>query len=170
MAIEQVISGPFESSWDGLEMGFTRRGFEFQFMNHAEPVNETDAYGRSLLDAIHQGGDVMILAIFRIWKDEVVQAMNPFSKTNNVLGELDSDETPIGIRYSDFASGLILTAVANTPAAASFPLTVSADAAILAPNSTISVVLGPTAREIPMRIALLPFGEASGPNTWFLMT
>lgn len=169
MSILQVVSGPFDATYAGAVMGFTRRGFDVQFMNHAEPINETDTYARSLLDAVHQGGDCTIHAIYRIWSQAVADMMNPFSKTNASLGELDGGVS-IGDLYSNLADELILDAVLGTPAAASFPSSITAEKAIIAPNSGVSFTLTSMAREVPIALALLPYGPDAGPNTWFTMT
>lgn len=170
MSILQVVSGPFDAIYAEGVMGYTRRGFDIAFMNHAEPINETDTFGRSLLDAVHQGGDCTINAIYRIWSQAVADMMNPFSKANASLGELNSLNVAIGQLYSNMASPLILNVVAATPAAIAFPTSITAEKAIIAPNSGASFTLSSMAREVPISLALLPYGPLSGPNTWFTMT
>lgn len=127
--------------------------------NHAEPVNNSDAYGKSLLDAIYQGGDYFASFQCMEYRTGSIAAFWPFGAMG-VMGV-------IARLYFDMSAALVLTAIAGTPAAAT-PATLTASKSILAPGFNGRLLYGPTLRKVPIRLALLPFTSTG--VRWFTQT
>jgi hypothetical protein len=121
--------------------------------SYEEAVNNTDAYGKSRIDGIYQGGDSSFAGTLMEYKAAGIAAMWPYGAPGvmGIIGRL---------RYA-LAGALVLTAISGTPAASS-PATLTATYAILAANFPIKLLFGPTLRKIPLKMDLLPYAGGSG--------
>lgn len=165
MAIEQVIAGHYTGTWNSIGLGYTREGYALHFMTHAEKIDQTDAYGRTLIDLIYQGGDISVVTECRIYKTGTTVPFWPWAAT---LGGIYSATAPMGVRGTDIAKSLVLTAVANTPAATS-PATATGSLAILSPENDLSLIFNSQARSVPIRWDLLPT-DSTGTGTKLVLT
>lgn len=84
------------------------------------------------------------------------------SSSLGALGIFDVAAIPIGTLVSTLAKALVLTVLANTPAAASQPFSSGFTAAngILAPNVPAELLFGSTLRIVPIKLQLLPYTVA----------
>lgn len=139
--------------WNGLTLGIMEGDAgcpTLECVNHAEVVNNTDAYGKTTIDAIYQGGDWFAQMTCIEYRAGSIGAVWPFGQLG-VLGVIGR------LYYASIASSLVLTAIAGTPAAAS-PATLTATKAVIAPGFSSRWLFGPTLRKIPLRFQLLPTG------------
>jgi len=174
MAIAQVLAGHYTSTYGAVACNFTRNGYELEFSTKAEMVNESDAYGDSVIDFIHRGGNVSVMGEYRV---QAAAVGLPSASTGNMVafypwggnpGLMFSAGLPIGRRASDVAASFIMTSTALTPAAAS-PATLTASKAILPPDSNLKLLFNSKARSVPLRMMFLP-SETGGSGSWFTMT
>jgi len=154
VATQQVIAGHYTSTYNASSLAYTRRGYILHWTSHAEKIDESDAYGRTLLDGIYQGGDIDIEAICRVDSAAAKAAFWPWGAS---LGAIASTAAPIGRRFTDVAAAFVATVVASTPAATfASPTTITASLAILAPEVDQQIIFSSQAREIPLRFVTLP--------------
>ena len=118
---------------------------------HEEPVNNTDAYGKSKIDGIYQGGDWFAAFMCEEYKAGTIATWWPYGAIGvmGVIGRL---------RYG-LSAALVLTAIAGTPAASS-PATLTASKAILSSGFNTQLLFGPTLRKVPIRLDLLPYSSS----------
>lgn len=128
----------------------------------AEPIANTDAYGKTTIDAIYQGADYFASMTCLEYKAGSTAAWWPFSATKGVMGV-------IGRLYYTMSLPLVLTAVAGTPAATS-PATLTATRAILAPGFGTRILFGPTVRNVPLRFQLFPYLTGGTTPGWYTET
>jgi len=78
---------------------------------------------------------------------------------------------PAGRLASDIAKALVLTAVANTPAAAGGPATLTGAKAIIAPGFNTKQLFESRLRKIPVKMQFLPYVAADATSIiWALQT
>src|SRR5437016_3741124 len=58
MTIATFIGGRYSSTLAASDLGITETGYELAFDVKGEAINESDAYGSSLLDFFYRGVDV----------------------------------------------------------------------------------------------------------------
>ncbi len=172
MAIATVTAGAYTSAYGGqavtgADVGFNdENGFELEQQTTGELVNNTDLYGETLLDFVIRGGNVFLVFASMVWDNTTLQEIfYPF----DLFGVHSSAALPIGRLATTAASDIVLTAVANTPAASEGPITLTGPTAILPPNSNQRLMFSSRVRKVPCRLALLP-AEAGGEVKWFTTT
>ena len=159
-----AISGPYYGSWNGEYLGATEDGFEVEHTFYSEPVRG-DNLGDSIQDEILRGVDVYVnFTLIEYGKASIVQGPGAVSgsihwatSASGFNGAGDGKAGTIGDTLSDSAAGLVLTAVANTPASAS-PASITFPLSVLARNFPVRVLYASRLRRIPMRMVALPSG------------
>src|SRR5688500_2300542 len=122
MAITQVIAGAYTATYNSNAQSQTTNGFELELNTHAEVINETDLYGESVVDMVHRGASAVVTYESLVYNvTNTVPAFYPWGS----MGVIATTAAPIGRLGTNVASSLVLTAVANTPAA-STPATLTA--------------------------------------------
>jgi len=164
MALETLVAGRYSGTYNSVDVGITETGFEIEQGSKAQLVDETDAYGQSIIDFVYRGGDVYLGFESKAYK---AGSLTPFWPWGS-LGVMRDDATPIGRLASAVASATVLTSVANTPAAAA-PASLTGTLSILAPNSNPKLLYNSKVRNVPVRLILLPY-TASTATKWFTMT
>lgn len=164
MALDTFIAGRYSGAYDSVDVGITRDGFELQQNNVTEAIDETDAYGGSLIDFIYRGGNVFIQFTSKAYK---AGSITPFWPWASTLGKMLGSSSPIGRLASAIAKAMVLSSTANTPAAAS-PASLTGSLSILAPNFDGRLMFNSKLREVPIRLQLLPY-ESGSDVQWFLM-
>lgn len=164
MAIEAPIAGHYNATYNAVGVGYTEAGFELEQTLKQEVVDESDAYGGSTIDYVYRGGDCFLQWDAKVYKAGSYAPFWPWG----TLGVMATSAAPIGRLASLVAQAMVLTATANTPAAAS-PATLTASKAILAPNFNGRLLYNSKLRRVPARLQLLP-SEAAGTITWFAQT
>lgn len=158
MAIEQVIAGHYVGTYNSVGLGYTKEGYALHFTTHAEKIDQTDAYGRTLIDLIYQGADVSIVTEARLYKAGTIA---PFWPWTSAFGAIYSALNPMGTRGTDLAKALVLTATSGTPAATS-PATATGTLAILSPENDQTLIFSSVARSVPLKWDLLPLETSVG--------
>ena len=173
MAISTVIAGAYTSTLAAAAMGFTQDGFTISRVNHQEEINQTDLYAKTLIDTIYQGGDTFVQTIARVMSVASHVAFWPFiaaSGTYSDVGTLWTAAAPIATLGSGKALSLVLTVVANTPAAsAADPTSLTASKALIAPGYNTDILFSSRSRTVPIRFVCLPT-DTAGTGTSFTAT
>lgn len=161
--MDTLIAGAYTGTYNAVAVGFTQKGFELAQTFKLELIDETDVYGLTTIDAVYRGGDAFIQFESRTYK---AGATTPFAPWG-ALGTISTTAAPIGRLASAVASATVLTAVANTPAAAA-PASLTASLSILAENFDGKLLFDSRLRNVPVRLRLYPSGTS--PLIWFTLT
>lgn len=147
-----LIAGPYTATYNAVDVGFTLDGFRYSHEYAAEMINQSDLYGEMLIDLIYRGGNARINYTSRTYKAGSVSPFWPWGS----LYTMFTAAAPIARTGRSAAKAFVLTAVANTPAAAT-PATLTAAKAILAPNSGGELLFDSKVRNVPVQLLLLPY-------------
>lgn len=162
MAISAVVAGAYTGTFSGSPLNYTRRGYNLNFAQKYEQINETDLYGEMLVDAVYRGGALSIDTICRVYSSITNSALTPWAA---VWGRVYSSLFPIGsVASITGQQPLVLTAVANTPAALAGPVTLTAKVVIAADQ--LQMVFNSQARDVPLRFDVY-VQDNSGVGTLF---
>lgn len=160
-----MIAGHYVGTYNSVGLGYTKEGYALHFTTHAEKIDQTDAFGRTLIDLIYQGADISVVTEARLYKAGTTV---PFWPWISSFGAIYSAASPMSRRGTDTASALVLTAVANTPAASS-PATATGALAILSPENDQAIIFSSQARSVPLKWDLLP-SESGGTATKLVLS
>lgn len=166
MALGTFVAGRYSATWNAVSLGITRQGFELDIDYKHEQIDESDAYGQSLIESIVRGASVSLSATLKEYASGSKAVLWPLG--NSVLGVIQSTANPIGTLASDLAKSLVLTAAANTPAAAA-PATLTASKAYIHPTYNPKLLFDSRLREVPIRMQFYP-SETTGTVTVFTTT
>lgn len=161
MSLETLVAGRYGGTYNSVDVGITEDGYRIQQDSSAFPVNNTDAYGDSMIDFIYRGGNAFMIYNSIAYKAGAITPFWPWG----TLGVMFTSAAPLGRLASAVAAAMVITAVANTPAAAA-PASVTAPLAILAPNSNLELLYTSKLRTVPTRLQLLP-SLNTGTASWF---
>ena len=165
-ALGVFVAGAYTGTYNGVATGMTRQGHELEFTLKQETINESDLYGLTTIDAVLRGGDCFYQAEFREYKAGSLACFTtPFTGS---VGSIFSAAKPIGRLASSEALALVLTSVANTPAAAT-PATLTASQALLAEGYPVKLLYDSRLRPVPIRMQLYPT-VSGGTGSWFSST
>lgn len=156
MAIETVVAGAYTGTWNSIAIGMTRNGFTLSAEGKQEVINQTDLYGDTIIDLVYRGRDTYLEWVAKVWRNASPTLWWPWGAT---IGTIWTVAAPIARLGSAVAQSLVLTAVANTPAA-SKPATLTASKAILAPGFNASLLFDSRCRDVPLRMLALPTDDA----------
>lgn len=165
MAITQVVAGAYTATYNAQDQVYTQQGYEISIDSHGELINETDLYGESVIDIVNRGSSCRVSYESKVYDTtKTIPAFYPWGS----LGVIATTAAPIGRLGTNVAASLVLTAVANTPAAAK-PATLTATKSILAPGANLSLLFNSKARNVPVSLMCLP-SESGGTVTYFTTT
>jgi len=167
-AVGGFIAGPYTVTYDGVSVGQTN-GIRLGWRMHAQPITG-DAYGDSIQDFVYRGGDVWVSMVLNEYTAAAGRkAFWPYYTTGAAetdVGIMSNAASPIGRLLSGLAKPLVLTPVANTPAA-SAGHTFTIDKAILSPGTPIQLLYEHALGTVPLRFNCVPQG-AIGSEEWFV--
>lgn len=162
-----IIAGAYTSTWNSVATLFTMNGFRLGVDWKSELINQSDIFGETLIDAIFRGADVQIS-----WENRVYAAgsTGPFWPWGGgTMGKIFTPAIPISYTARSLAQALVLTAVANTPAASS-PTSLTASKALLSPQFRAELLFDSKARSVPISMQLYPYeGGTTGEMISFLL-
>lgn len=164
MALETLVSGRYSSTYNAVDTGVSEGGYELDQGASGETIDETDAFGGSVIDFIYRGGQVYMDFRSIAYKAGSVTPFWPWG----ALGVMLTAAAPLGRLASDVAMAHVLTSVANTPAAAA-PATLTASKAILPPNYSAKLLYNSKLRTVPVRLLYLPVAVSTDIK-WFTQT
>ena len=159
------ISGPYTATWNAFPLGTQNDdGFILVGAFTGQEVNQSDAYGMALVEAIWRGLNWRVrFRGLEFNKTGILASMQAFGSTGAPSTTLTPLLANIGDRYSKFAQALVLTAVlANPP---TMPQTLTANGAIVAPQSNVEYLMTSKVREAPFEFVLLPYSATVGSTT-----
>jgi hypothetical protein len=165
MAIVAPVAGAYTGTWNAVALNYTRQGFNIGMVQKAERVEETDLYGETLIELIYRGAAVTVDTICKVYANALRAVFWPWTGT---LGAVYTAALPIAQLGSAQTAALVLTSVANTPAA-STPATLTVGKAILSPGQNMAIIFNSMLREVPMRWDAL-LSDAAGTGSLFACT
>lgn len=166
MPLGNFRPGRYNMTYDGTDVGMaTSGGKNLRFRRKGKPINDTDFYGLTHIDAINCGIDVFLTTTFKEWNLGVKKAIYPYGTAN-----FDGTLTKIGHLDSDSAKVIVLTALAGTPAATLGPATLTAEKAILAIENDVNMIFGVEETDMPVVFQLLPYDSGGGAIKFFVLT
>jgi hypothetical protein len=155
------VAGRYTSTYSAVDTGIAEEGYNLEQGSKAEMIAQSDAYGESAIDAIYRGGDVFVDFLGLGYKAGAITPFWPWG----ALGVMLTAAAPLGRLASAVASAHVLTAVANTPAAAA-PASLTGTLAILAPNTSARLLYNSKLRKVPIRLQYFPY-DSAGTVKWF---
>lgn len=164
MGLGTFIAGKYDATYNNVAIGVTEEGFTLSQSLSQEAIDESDAFGNSMLDYIYRGGNCKIVCDSKEFKAGSITPYWPWGP----LGQLASAAAPIGRLASAVAQALVLTSTAATPAAAA-PASLTGTFAILSPGQEGRLLFNSKLRRVPISLSLLP-SSSGGTLTWFLTT
>lgn len=170
MGITAPIAGAYTATLNpksagAVALGYTRQGYNLNFVNRGERLEETDLFGLSLVDIVGRGMQMTIDTVCKIYAAATRDAIFPWTAT---FGRVYAAATPIGQLASTSPDILILTSVAGTTAAAS-PATLTAPSVKLSPDNNVGLIFSSVIREVPLRWDVL-ITESASVGTLFSTT
>jgi hypothetical protein len=154
-----AISGPYYGSYNGTYIGATEDGFEIEHTLYSEAVRG-DNLGDSIQDEIHRGCDVYVNFTLIEYNKGRAAAAGAGSSKIDWTQAAEGVAGVIGDVISDASAALVLTALGNTPAAAS-PASITFTKSILARNFPVRVIYASRLRRLPLRLISYPDGSGS---------
>lgn len=148
------ISGPAVATWSALPLGTQNDdGYELACTIQGQEVNESDAYGMTLVEAIYRGQNWRCRFRGLEWnKSGLLAILQMFGSQGANMNPI---LTSIGDRWTKFCQALVLTSIlANPP---SIPQSLTAVTAGFAPNSQTAFNITSKAREMPLEMVLFPY-------------
>ncbi len=170
MAIVAPIAGAYTATYNrkgagAAALNYTRQGFNLNFTQKGERIEETDLYALTLIDIVGRGAGLTIDTICKVYSTAVTGALWPWATP---LGTVYTGALPLATLASTTPDVIIFTAVAGTPAAAS-PATLTSKVT-LSPDNANSFKLDSTLREVPLRCDSLLIDSPTGTGTLFTAT
>lgn len=130
-----------------------------------QEINESDAYGMTLVEAIYRGQNWRCRFTGLEWnKVGLMAALQGFgSQQPTVNGILGPTLTNIGDRWTRYTATLLLTAILGNPP--SIPQTLTSISAAIAPQFQTDFLFTSKMREFPMELVLFPYSAVVGSVT-----
>lgn len=158
------MSGPYTGTWDSSAIGtLSDDGYEIRCTIQGQEVNETDAYGQTLVEAIYRGQNWRALMRGLEWEVGLVDALQMFGQSVVSPGDLLPALQNIGDRWSRYCKPLVLTRILGDPP--SVPLSLTATNAGLAPQMQAAFNMTSKVRELPLEMVFLPYAVTVGSST-----
>lgn len=159
MGLGTFVPGVFAGTYNGTTLGLTTsEGWRLKWRDSVKKINDTNAYGDTLIDGIYRGKQgVQLLVTVKEWNSIVKAAIWPWSVPATPV--FDGKLGQIGQLMSDAAKAIVLTPEANSPAATVGSNTFTASKAILSPDNDIELLMGPDERDIPLLFDLLLYDD-----------
>lgn len=152
------VSGPYIGLWNGAALGTQDdNGFVLRGTYTGQEINQSDAYGMTLVEAIWRGINWRVqFKSLEFNKPGILQAIQAFGSSGAAATTFTPTLQSVGDRYSRFSQTLLLTAIlgAYPP---TMPATLTALSAIMAPQHNIELMMTSKMREAPLEMVLLPY-------------
>lgn len=164
MALGTFVAGPYTGTYthpsgSPITLGITRQGYNISLQHLMQNIEESDAYGRTLIEQIYQGSNCFLDYEVMEWLAQPLRSLLPFQATGMpVSGAGTMMLGTIGALGSAVAGATILTAVASTPAATK-PATLTASYSMIHEGFDVRWTLGPNHRTIPLRFRVYPYSD-----------
>lgn len=143
-------TGPYDVTWNGNSVGLMEGSIRCQSQFIADAIRAS-RYGKTVLEWINQGGAEFVALAIKEWNANAKAAM---WQAGSGLGRVREAGTLMGA--GGYAKPLVLTALANTPAAVEGPATRTYPFTILLPGHTLDSPFGAEERITPLVFVTLP--------------
>ncbi len=166
-ALVLPISGPYTSVFNAQVMGVMNDdGYELSCTLQGQEVNETDAFGMSLVEAIYRGMNWRCRLRGMEWnRAGLINILKMFGTTTTFTDTLLTPTLAnIGDRWSKFCQPLVLTAILSNPP--SIPASLTATNAGFAPNSQTAFNMTSKVREMPLEMIFIPYQTTIASTTY----
>lgn len=171
VALDTFVAGRYSGTYNAVDVGITRDGYELTLDTEFEDIGETDAWGMSVIDGIWRGGNCFLQFTSVAYKPGSLSAFWPYGTGLGGVGALgilyDSTQVaklPIAALASAIALPFILTSTPGTPAATGAgpaASTLTATTALLAKNNNGKLAFNSKLRDVPVRLRCYPFTTAN---------
>jgi hypothetical protein len=173
-ALVLPISGPYLGSWNAFPFGTQNDdGYQLSCTLQGQELNETDAYGLTLVEGIWRGQNWRARLRGVEWnKTGLLGALQMFGTTAGTVPPIPATTTlipvltNIGDRWSKYCQAMLLTAILGNPPTT--PQTLTAVLAGVAPNSTSEMMFTSKVREMPLEFVFLPYATTIASVTFNL--
>ena len=153
------ISGNYDLTLGGQDIGETRDGVHLIIRHYGEPITGDD-FGQSVQEVIYLGGDVFVTFELLEYDTALAQSIFLPHATEGLIGQVGEQAV-----QSSNTKALLLTDINSTPAATK-PATLTVPEAILAEDFDVDLLFSPRLRTVPVRMRALP--NSSG--AWYSVT
>jgi hypothetical protein len=165
------ISGPYTATWNALPMGtLNDDGYVLTYTVQGQEINESDAYGMTLTEAIYRGGNWRLrIRGLEANKTGLNTLLQMFGTTVSTTPPIPATSTlipalaNIGDRWTKYCQALVLTAILGNPPTT--PQGLTATNAGLAPQQATEMMFTSKMREVPIEMVLLPYSTTVGSLT-----
>jgi hypothetical protein len=168
LSLDTFLAGRYSSTYAAVDTGITEEGYKITLQTFMEVIAESDAYGQSPIDGIFRGGECTAEFTSLAMKTGSLGAYWPYG---GALGTLTPVYGPLintsgsALQIGNLASAIsfpqILTAVANTPAAAAGaptgPATITASQALLKENYPAALLYNSKLKKVPISLRYWPY-------------
>lgn len=138
------------------------RGYELSWSMHAHVINDTTAWGKTLIDGVHLGADWRIRFVGKEWSRTGLRtAAWPWGSEGDgytVDDDFDVIMGQIGDRFSTRAGSMSLSAASLTPAV-DYIATMNIPRVIPTPGSGISFMMTSKERFMAVDLTILPYQD-----------
>lgn len=161
-ALVVPVSGPYTAEWNDFNLGtMNDDGYVLMGSFQGQEVNQSDAYGMTLVEAIWRGLNWrMRFRGLEFNKPGILASLQAFGSTGAPSTTFTPELVNVGDQYSRFAQALVLTATLGNPP--TFVQTLTALNAIVAPQSNVEYLMTSKMREAPFEMVLLPYSATVG--------
>lgn len=161
-ALVLPVSGAYTGTWNSVSLGTQNDdGFVLMGSYVGQEVNQSDAFGMTLVEAIHRGINWrMRFRGLEFNRPGMLNAIQAYGSAVNIRTTFNPILAQIGNRASAFAQPLVLTSIIGTDPP-TMPNTLTANGAIVAPNSNVEYLMTSKVREAPFEMIFIPFRVAS---------
>lgn len=144
MALGAFIAGRYSSTYGGSTLGITQTGYDLIFAPQYERIDESDAWGLTLIDLVYRGvRSQLVCRALEAAAAGMQGAIWPWNASFGTLGTIARMSV-----VSSLTSAIVLTSTAGTPAANS-PASLSISRAQITEDS-LALTYNSTLRRVPL--------------------
>jgi hypothetical protein len=126
-----------------------------------QEMNETDAYGMTLVEGIYRGQNWRARLRGLEWKSGLLAILQTFGQATP--GTLSPFLQQIGQRMTNFSQVFLLTAILGNPPTT--PQTLTSLSSFIAPQQASEFNMTSKIRELPLEMCLVPYSAVVGSLT-----
>jgi hypothetical protein len=151
-------SGPYIGTWHAFPLGtLSDDGYEISATVQGQEVNETDAFGMTLVEAIYRGANWECRLRGLEWKQGLLDSWQMFGQT--APNTLQPTLSNIGDRWTKFCNPMVLTSILGNPPCS--PQSLTATNAGIKPNSQAAFNSTSKVKELPLTYVFIPYATGS---------
>jgi hypothetical protein len=162
MGLVVPVSGPYVGVINAFPFGtLSDDGYELLCTIQGQEVNESDAYGMTLVEAVYRGQNWRLRIRGLEWKSGLLATLQGFgSQVPLVSGVLAPTLANIGDLFTRYPGVLVLTAILGSPP--TVPQTLTSQSTTVAPQQQSNFMMTSKVRELPLEMVLFPYHTTVG--------